>query len=72
MGERPRRGLAEQLEGPLPAGIAALDESHQRDLADALRDARHQQAAALASASEEALGFVPPLLRGAVRKAVGL
>ncbi|MBB4685892.1 hypothetical protein [Amycolatopsis jiangsuensis] len=66
------RTLADQLGGPLPEGIEALSEEHRQDLAAALRDARHRQAKALAHAGEEALKYVPALLRGAVRKAVGL
>ncbi|GAB3473785.1 hypothetical protein [Amycolatopsis cihanbeyliensis] len=67
----PTRPLAEQL-GPLPDGIAALDEEHQQALAEALRAARERQAAELATTAEESLKYVPALLRTAVRKAVGL
>ncbi|RZQ62235.1 hypothetical protein [Amycolatopsis suaedae] len=67
-----KRTLAEQLPGPLPPGIDALSEEDKQRLADALRSARHQQAAALAAAGEEGLRYVPALLRGVVRKAVGL
>ncbi|MEV6900937.1 hypothetical protein [Amycolatopsis sp. NPDC051372] len=66
------RTLAEQLGGPLPDGIEALPEDARQDLAAALRDARHRQAKALAQAGEDGLKYVPALLRGAVRKAVGL
>ncbi|MGW7536659.1 hypothetical protein [Amycolatopsis sp. NPDC054798] len=66
------RTLAEQLGAPLPDGIESLSEQHKQDLAAALRDARHRQAHALARAGEESLKYVPALLRGAVRKAVGL
>lgn len=72
MTERPARSLAEQLKGPLPAGIAELDDVAKEDLADALRDARRRQTAALAKAGEDGLSYVPALLRGAVRKVVGL
>ncbi|WP_328606720.1 hypothetical protein OG943_43645 [Amycolatopsis sp. NBC_00345] len=66
------RTLAEQLGGPLPEGIEALPEEQKRDLAEVLRDARHRQAKALGEAGEEGLRYVPALLRGAVRKVVGL
>ena len=66
------RTLAEQLGGPLPEGIEALPEEQKRDLAEVLREARHRQAKALAEAGEEGLRYVPALLRGAVRKVVGL
>jgi hypothetical protein len=66
------RTLADQLGGPLPDGIEALSDQHKQDLSTALRDARHRQAKALARAGEESLKYVPALLRGAVRKVVGL
>lgn len=66
------RTLAEQLGGTLPEGIEALEEHERQDLAHALHDARRRQAKALAKAGEEGLRYVPALLRGAVRKAVGL
>ncbi|NKQ57647.1 hypothetical protein HFP15_32775 [Amycolatopsis sp. K13G38] len=65
------RSLAGQL-GNLPDGIEALPEEHQQDLADAVREARRRQGAALAKAGNDALRYVPALLRPAVRKAVGL
>ena len=65
------RTLADQL-GGLPASVAALPETHQRDLADALHEARRRQATALSKAGEESLRFVPALLRPAIRRAVGL
>ena len=63
--------LAGQL-GDLPESVAALPAEHQQDLADALREARRKQGAALAKAGDDALRHVPALLRPAVRKAVGL
>lgn len=65
------RTLAAQL-GSLPTGVAALPEHEQQDLADALREARHRQGRTLAKAGEEALRFIPALLRPAVRRAMGL
>jgi hypothetical protein len=72
MSARPKRSLAEQLGGALPEGIEALQEHEKQDLADALREARRRQTAEIAVAGEEALKFVPGVLRGAIRKAVGL
>ncbi|WP_410659002.1 hypothetical protein [Amycolatopsis sp. lyj-112] len=66
------RTLSGQLGGPVPAGIETLADDDKQDLSDALRDARHRQAKALAAAGEEGLKYVPALLRGAVRKVVGL
>jgi hypothetical protein len=72
MAGRPERSLAEHLGGALPEGIEALQEHEKQDLADAFREARRRQKAELAVAGEEALKFVPAVLRGAIRKAVGL
>ncbi|OZM69992.1 hypothetical protein CFN78_27715 [Amycolatopsis antarctica] len=66
------RSLSDQLDGPLPPGIEALGADERQVLAEALRDARRQQSAALGRAGEESLKYVPALLRGAVRKVVGL
>jgi hypothetical protein len=60
------------LLGSLPEGIEALPEEHKQDLADALRAARRRQAAALAKGGNEALRYIPAMLRPAVRKAMGL
>jgi hypothetical protein len=65
------RTLAEQV-GELPKGIEALPDEHRHDLADAVRAARHRQAAELAKAGDESLRFVPAPLRPAIRKAMGL
>ncbi|GHF79899.1 hypothetical protein FHX82_005828 [Amycolatopsis bartoniae] len=65
------RTLAGQL-GSLPEGVAALPQAHQQDLADALREARRRQGRALAQAGNDALRFIPALLRPAVRRAMGL
>lgn len=48
--------------------LAAEDLS---DLAAALRDARHRQAAALHDAGDRALHRIPRLLRGPIRRIVG-
>lgn len=64
--------LADVLGEAPPEGIRALSDERQQVLADAVRRTRREQAAALATASEESLKYVPAPLRGAVRKAVGL
>jgi hypothetical protein len=68
MSDRTLAGLL----GSLPESIDALAEEHKQDLADALRAARRRQAAALAAGANEALRYVPAMLRPAVRKAMGL
>lgn len=72
MGNRADRPLADRVSGDLPAGIAALREEHQMELSDAIGAARKRQGEELAEAAEAALNYVPMLLRGSVRKAVGL
>jgi hypothetical protein len=63
--------LSAQLRGPVPAGVRELSEDELADLASALADARHRQAAALAEAGERALGHIPRLLRGPIKRIVG-
>lgn len=67
-----RRTLDDQLGRAPGAAIRALPEQQRQVLADALADARRQQAVALSAAGEKALSYVPSLLRGAVRRAAGL
>jgi hypothetical protein len=62
--------LRQQLRGDVPPGLTALSESDLRDLADAIRDARHREGEALAASGERALHRVPRLLRGPIRKVV--
>lgn len=64
--------LTDRVDGELPAGIAGLSERHRQFLADAIGDARRKQGDELATAAENSLNYVPRLLRGPVRKAVGL
>jgi hypothetical protein len=63
--------LSAQLRGPAPAGLRELSEDELADLAAALADARHRQAAALAEAGDRALGHIPRLLRGPIKRIVG-
>jgi hypothetical protein len=63
--------LATELGGDPPAGVAQLDDGQLRDLSQAIRAARRRQAQALAEAGDRALGHIPRLLRGPVRRVVG-
>jgi hypothetical protein len=72
MDEDATRLLRDELGGELPAGLGALDDREVRDLAGALRDARTRQSAALAAATRQMLGHVPWLLRGPVRRVLGV
>jgi hypothetical protein len=65
------RAVSQQLGEPPPPGLTALSEEQLQDLACAIADARHRQAAALQQAGERALGRIPRLLRGPVRKVAG-
>jgi hypothetical protein len=63
--------LCAQLRGTVPDGLRELSDDELADLAAALRDARHRQAAALADAGERALSHIPRLLRGPIKRVVG-
>jgi hypothetical protein len=67
------RALEEQLGSPPPPGLAAaLGDDGLDRLAHAIAVARRDQARALAEASEAGLDFVPAVLRGAVKRIVGI
>jgi hypothetical protein len=65
------QALLRQLGGSAPDGLKQLDAEQLRDLAEAVREARHRQAAALADAGDRALGHIPRLLRVPIRRIVG-
>jgi hypothetical protein len=65
------KALEAQLRAPAPAGVRSLDDAHLLDLAEAITAARHNQAAELAAAGDQALSHIPRLLRGPVRRALG-
>jgi hypothetical protein len=62
--------LSEQLRGSAPDALRALSDDELSDLAAAVADARHRQAAALAEAGDRALHHIPRLLRGPVKRIV--
>lgn len=63
--------LEAQLGAAPPPGLRNLEEQQLQDLADAVRDARRRQAAALAQAGDKAFQHIPKLLRGPIRKVLG-
>jgi hypothetical protein len=65
------QALEAQLRAPAPAGLRGLDDAHLLDLAEAIGQARHQQATDLAAAGDQALSHIPRLLRVPVRRALG-
>ncbi len=64
--------LAEQLRAQPPKGLASLGDEQLRDLAGAVRAARRRQAAELAQAGAQAYRHIPKLLRGPVRRVLGV
>lgn len=56
------------LQAPPPDAIAQLDSDKQAALAALLEDAGARQQQAMETALEDALSYVPALLRGSVRR----
>jgi hypothetical protein len=65
------QSLRDELGDGLPAGLRQLDAEQLDHLAQAVADTRHRQRAALAAAGDRALGMIPRLLRGPIRRIVG-
>jgi hypothetical protein len=63
--------LSARLGGEAPDGLRQLEDRHLRDLQQAIADAHHRQIAALNAAGDRALGMIPRLLRGPIRRVVG-
>ncbi len=66
--DEPLDVLARELGTPPPPAFATLDPAQAQALAAALKAAREHQQDALAQAAESGVGFIPRLLRGAVKK----
>ncbi|MES0873735.1 hypothetical protein [Sinimarinibacterium thermocellulolyticum] len=66
--KRPLDALTEVLGGAAVPGLEKLDDAELQTLVDAVRSARREQQRQLAQATDAALGHLPLLLRGAVRK----
>lgn len=67
-----RQELERALGGALPAGLSKLDARALQKLGDALQRARKAQRAQMAAATESSLQHVPFLLRGTVKKVLGI
>jgi hypothetical protein len=65
------KALEEQLFAAAPPALARLSSRQLGDLTAAIRAARRRQAEELAVAGDQALGHVPRLLRGPIRKVMG-
>jgi hypothetical protein len=57
---------------PPPGLVKALSDDDLAHLAQTVRETRREESRALAEAGESALRFIPALLRGPVKKIVGL
>jgi hypothetical protein len=60
--------LEAELGGRAPDALSALSKDDLRAFASVLHDAKARQSQELEAAVEEALGVVPRLLRGTIRK----
>jgi uncharacterized protein involved in exopolysaccharide biosynthesis len=69
--EKEFEALRARLGDAPPAGLRVLAGPQLEDLNAAITDARRRQGEALAAAGERALGYIPRLLRGPVRRVVG-
>ena len=63
-----RERLETEYGDQLPAGLAALTDAQQAQLADAIAATRTRQAEALAEATDNGLDFIPRMMRGAVKR----
>ena len=69
----PHDALRDALRGAEPpASLAGLDDAVVADLADAIVAARREQARQLAASGEKSLAVIPRLLRGPVKKMLGM
>ena len=66
------KDVSHALGAPAPAALAALETAALRTLTDALHDARRKQRRQMAEATDSALQHIPFLLRGAVKKVLGI
>jgi hypothetical protein len=62
--------LQEEIRAVPPAAIAALDPAEVEILNVAVANARARQAEALQAAIDDGLGFLPRLMRAAVKRAL--
>jgi hypothetical protein len=63
--------LREQLGAEPPASLERLEDTALADLAQAVRAARRHQAAELQKAGDQALGHIPWVFRGPIKKLLG-
>jgi hypothetical protein len=66
----PLSALREEIRAPPPPAFAALEQAQLELLQRAVADARARQAAALGKAIDDGLGFLPRMVRMAVKRAL--
>lgn len=66
------QALEHALGGSVPSGLSALDAAAVQKLGDALQHARKTQRTQMTAATERSLQHVPFLLRGTVKKVLGI
>jgi hypothetical protein len=72
MGSDASGALARELQARPPAGVLdTLDDAELRALTEMIHAARRRQSAALRAAGDEALGHLPRLVRGAIKRVAG-
>jgi hypothetical protein len=64
--------VTRELGAPTPDAFAALSDAQLKNLADTLHAARKRQRAQMAAATDSAMQHIPLLLRGAVKKIIGI
>jgi hypothetical protein len=68
MNENAQRILKSELGGEVPHGMDGLTETELAGFAGILHDAKDRQSKELEDAVDQALGIVPRLLRGTIRR----
>ncbi|CAN5515121.1 hypothetical protein BH20ACT17_BH20ACT17_20730 [soil metagenome] len=68
MSARGVKALEAELGATAPDGLSALTDTQLRSFGDALHEAKARQSEALERAIDQALEFVPRMVRGAARK----
>jgi hypothetical protein len=68
LGDKHTQALAKELGGKTPPPLEALSAAEVDSLAELLRRARRNQQSQLKHAFDAALGHIPALLRGPIRK----
>jgi hypothetical protein len=72
MGRDGANALRDVLGADPPAGlVSCLKDAEVAELTETIKDARRRQSQALAAAGDRALGSLPAIVRGPVKRVVG-